>query len=136
MRIFIFITALVSFILGLYFEHHFGFPIIRDENGTLGYALSSGSDDAAIMGLGLSSFVVTVIYCIISFIKDHDLEYAEYVYGFNWLIFSVFVFLVSLDSSFLRAADFGVWVPLFGVILPAIPMAIILGKRLVHLFTD
>lgn len=110
--VFLFSTLLVF--LGFVLENR-GFAIMKASDGALIYPISSGSEAGLILKVGLVCFLPSlVISALVIFIKK-DSRAAIISYLIISVLFCFFIFLVSLDSSFILAASLGDWLPLFAV---------------------
>lgn len=124
-RFIIFAISVSCIAFGFSFTDRGPMPMAITTSGKLLYPISSGSDDMAVLSLGLMTFFISAIYTPISSLLKQPLRYLAYVYFFNMLLFIFFVFLVTLDASFIFAAEVGDTLPLISVLLAFTPIILV-----------
>ena len=129
-RLVIFVTSIICLGFSWSFGDRGPMPMDITTTGELLYPMSSGGDDIAGLSLGLLTFIVTAIYAPVSALLNHRLKFLVYVYLANLALFLFFVALVSLDSSFIFAAEVGDIMPLISVLIAFMPIPVL---TLLHL---
>lgn len=124
-RIILIVSTFFSTLIGFFLSGHDGLAMDITNKGKILYPISSGSEDAMILAFGLMSFIITFFYSVISILFDHRIKLLKRIYWINLIVFSFFVFLVSLDSSIGYAANLGDSMPLIGVTIAFVPALVL-----------
>lgn len=110
----VFLFSALLVILGFILEDR-GFAIMKADDGTFIYPISSGSEAGLILKIGLVCFLLSLITSVLVIFIKKDSRAAIISYLIISVLFCFFIFLVSLNSSFILAASLGDWLPLFAV---------------------
>lgn len=129
-RLVIFATSIICLGFSWGFSGRGPMPMDITTAGELLYPMSSGSNDISVLSFGLLTFIVTAIYTPVSALLNHRLKFLVYAYLANLALFLFFVALVSLDSSFIFAAEVGDIMPLISVLIAFMPIPVL---TLLHL---
>lgn len=125
-KLLILIFAIICVGFGWSFRYRDAMPMDRTAGGELIYPISSGSNDIAVLSLGLLTFILTAGYALISIVLNQNAKFLVGVYLVNIVIFTLFVLLVSMDSSFLVSAQLGDNEPLISLVVAFIPLPVML----------
>ncbi len=118
----ILLTALAAMVMGWVMRGHEGIAMMLTASGELIYPRSSGSEDAALLAMGLMSFVITLVYASLSVARGHRVAPLLYTYGANFSLFCLCLVLVMVDSDLVHAARIGDAIPLYASLVPFLPL--------------
>jgi hypothetical protein len=107
-------ASLIMVCFGILIEDR-GLAVLIGRDGEPVYPISSGSDDGLLLKAGLSLFIVSAIFALVSFLNNDGSRISSRSYWLNNIFFAFCLFLVSLDTNLISAATLGDWLPLAAV---------------------